>query len=204
MKKISKLGLISVLCLVLVIGGVFATWNYATNKIENPATDTMGLSLTLADTESERGTLSVTSKPTLTIDDTNNDYLAELVITGDLVITFTPKANSEVSIINNGINLAITFEVPEDLKYNNAAIITCVGFNLEAGEGTTKTTTVGDATLTYSVVKSNGNFVYTITKAELAKVFTLSSISLPTYTDYTNFDNVLSGKNITVKVADSN
>lgn len=183
MKKISKLGLISVLCLVLVIGGVFATWSYGTEKATD-ATGTMGLSLTDV-TETKRGTLVVTSKPTLTIDDTNGDYVAELVITGDLVITFTADEHSEDDIIANGIDLQISFTVPYG-EYNSITIITCATIDLEQGDA----------------AHSGSVHTYTIPKATLESKLTLGNISLPTYDDYTALKALLDGKNITITVKD--
>lgn len=183
MKKISKLGLISVLCLVLVIGGVFATWSYGTNKATD-ATGTMGLSLTTV-TETARGTLVVTSVPTLEIDDANKDYVAELVITNDLVITFTPDAHSEDDIIANGINLQISFTVLYG-EYEGTTIITCANIDVDRANAT----------------KSGSVFTYTIAAATLKSSLTLGSISLPTYDDYTALKALLDGKNITITVKD--
>lgn len=184
MKKISKLGLISVLCLVLVIGGVFATWSYGTKKATD-ATGTMGLSLTTV-TETARGTLVVTSKPTLTIDDIDEkDYVAALVITGDLVITFTPDAHSEDDIIANGIDLQISFTVPY-AQYEGTTIITCANIDVASG------TAVNDGT----------KFTYTITAANLKSSLTLGDITLPTYDDYTALKALLDGKEITITVKD--
>ena len=185
MKKISKLGLISVLCLVLVIGGVFATWNYGANKAQD-ATGTMGLSLETA-TVTERGTLVVTSVPTLKIDDTNDDYVAELVITGDLVITFTADAHSEADILANGIALQISFSAPYAKYKDTITIIACD--SIDVAQGTAS--------------KSGSVFTYTIPKATLESKLTLGNISLPTYDDYTDFkDNYLAGKEITITVKD--
>lgn len=184
MKKISKLGLISVLCLVLVIGGVFATWSYGTNKATD-ATGTMGLSLTTV-TETERGTLVVTNVPTLDIDDTNGDHVAELVITGDLVITFTADANSEDDILANGIDLQISFTVPY-AQYEGITIITCDNIDFARADA----------------VKSGLVFTYTIEANTLKDKLTLGNISLPTYDDYTALEALLDGKNITITVKDT-
>lgn len=185
MKKISKLGLISVLCLVLVIGGVFATWSYGTDKAQD-ATGTMGLSLTTV-TETKRGTLVVKSVPTLEIDDTNKDYVAELVITGDLVITFTADANSQNDIITNGINLQISFSAPYAKYKDTITIITFDSIDVARG-------TAG---------KAGSVFTYTITAATLQSKLTLGDISLPTYDDYTALKALLDGKNITITVTDT-
>lgn len=184
MKKISKLGLISALCLVLVIGGVFATWSYGTNKAED-ATSTMGLSLTTV-TETERGTLLVTDVPTLSIDDTNGDHVAELVVTGNLVITFTANANSENDILANGIDLEISFTVPY-AQYEGTTIITCTTIDVERADA----------------VKSERVFTYTITADTLKTILTLGDISLPTYDDYTALKTILDGKDITITVKDT-
>lgn len=186
MKKISKLGLISVLCLVLVIGGVFATWSYGTDKATD-ATNTMGLSLTTV-AETKRGTLAVTKMPTLEIDDADNNHVAELVITGDdLVITFTANANSQKDILENGINLQISFSATYG-QYNSIDIIAFTNINVDRANAS----------------KSGTVFTYTITKDTLKSSLTLGNISLPTYDDYIDFkNNYLAGKTITITVTDT-
>lgn len=196
MKKISKLGLISVLCLVLVIGGVFATWSYGTNKAVD-ATGTMGLSLTTV-SESVRGTLEVTKTPTITIDDDNNDHIAELVIKGyddttnAIEITFTPNANSEDAILEKGIALKITFT--EDFG------------TFKDGDGVDKDVITINKEFTFEASETNkkgDSFVYVITVAQLEEALTLSDIYLPTYTDYEKFHTHLSGKEIKITVKDT-
>lgn len=184
MKKISKLGLISVLCLVLVIGGVFATWSYGTSKATGDP-GAMGLSLTPADTNSPRGTLEVTNVPTLKIDDTNDDYVAELVITGDLVITFKADAHSEADILANGIALQISFSAPYAKYKDTITIIACD--SIDVAQGTAS--------------KSGLVFTYTIPAATLQSKLTLGDISLPTYDDYKKLNNLLVGE-ITITVED--
>ena len=185
MKKISKLGLISVLCLVLVIGGVFATWSYGTNKATD-ATGTMGLSLTTA-TATARGTLAVTNVPTLTIDDIDEkDYVAALVITGDLVITFKADAHSEADILANGIALQISFSAPYAKYKDTITIIACD--SIDVAQGTAS--------------KSGLVFTYTIPAATLQSKLTLGDITLPTYDDYTALKALLDGKEITITVKD--
>ena len=187
MKKISKLGLISVLCLVLVIGGVFATWTYGTNKatsvtnLNNP----MGLSLENI-SQTERGLLAVTAVPELTIDQADEDYNAELVITGNLVITFTADANSTNDILTNGIDLQISFSIPYG-QYKNVDIITATTINVNRSTAS----------------NADNVFTYTITANELKNHLTLGNISLPTYDDYTDFNNnYLANKTITITVED--
>ena len=187
MKKISKLGLISVLCLVLVIGGVFATWSYGTNKATGDP-GAMGLSLTPV-AETKRGTLAVTKMPTLEIDDADNDHVAELVITGDdLVITFTANANSQKDILENGIDLQISFSATYG-QYNSIDIITFTSIDVEREDAD----------------QEGLVFTYTITKDTLKSKLTLGSgISLPTYDDYIDFkNNYLAGKTITITVTDT-
>ena len=58
MKNVSKLGFISLLCLVLVIGGVFATWNYAQGSVSS-VSDTATIGLTGIGTDSEKATISI-------------------------------------------------------------------------------------------------------------------------------------------------
>lgn len=173
MKKISKLGLISVLCLVLVIGGVFATWNYS-QKTANPDTKTVGIAITENVSNTEKGTIAITSLPTLTLDDANDDHFAELVITNDLVITFTADANADKTVYEEGIPMVITFTNNVGQYKNNDVIVIAQ-------------VTVNIATSDLQEV-SNGTFTYTITAANLNNYLQVGTVSLPTYDDYNDFE----------------
>lgn len=174
MKKISKLGLISVLCLVLVIGGVFATWNYSQETASPADPKTVGIAITEAVSDTKKGTIAITSVPTLTLDDANDDHFAELVITNDLVITFTADANADKDVYEDGIPMVITFTSNVGKYKNNDVIV------------------IAQATVNIATTDlqegGNGTFTYTITAANLNDYLKVGTVSLPTYDDYNDFE----------------
>ena len=172
MKKISKLGLISVLCLVLVIGGVFATWNYSQNTAKPADPKTVDIVITEAVSDTEKGVIAITSVPKLTLDDTNNDHIAELVITNDLEITFTADANADKAVYASGIPMVITFTSTLG-QYKDEDVIVIAQATVDIA--------------TSDLQGGNGTFTYTITAADLKNYLTVGTVSLPTYDDYNDF-----------------
>lgn len=121
MKKITAL-ITMALCLVVV--GVYATWNYAQGKID-PVPAYLDPTITNKVTTTDKGTLTVSQGITLSIDDANNDHVAELVYGGSaLTVTFTPAKGADQDVIDNGIDLQLVLSVTANWKYNGTSIFT--------------------------------------------------------------------------------
>ena len=119
MKKITAL-ITMALCLVVV--GVYATWNYAQGKID-PVPAYLDPTITNKVTTTDKGTMTVSQGITLSIDDTDNDHVAELIYGGSaLTVTFTPAAGADQDVIDNGIDLQLVLSVTADWKYNGTSI----------------------------------------------------------------------------------
>ena len=85
MKKIS---ILIVLAMILTIGGVYATWNYAQGNVDSVDLNPV-VSLTEKVVDTPKGTITVDmSGLDIAIDDANHDYDAELVMTGAVNVTF--------------------------------------------------------------------------------------------------------------------
>ncbi len=97
-----KIGIIIALALIVTIGGVYATWNYtiAASGAVDSQTATTGVTLTAIDTTTlENGTIKIESNSiTIQLDDDNNDHKAELVIEGELVVSFTNDNNDSIAL----------------------------------------------------------------------------------------------------------
>ena len=181
MKKISSL---IALAMILTIGGVYATWNYAQGDIESvDVNPTVTLTEKVVDTP--MGTIAVDmSGVEIFIDDTNNDYDAELVIDGDIEITFTANELAPADVKANGIAMQYTVSVTTPWEFKGTQIFTVSGNALDVNDG--------DAT-----------FTATISAAELMNAITLGDISLPTVADYDAFESALANGEITITVGEA-
>lgn len=181
-----KLNILAVSALVATIGGVYATWTYASK--EATADDvTVGVSVANKGEATEKGTITVTGNVQLVIDDTNGDYTAELVVADgseDLTITFTAAdSGADADVIENGIVMEYVITV-EGYTYENASIFTVSNTPTALNGG-------------------NATFETTITAQEICNAITISEIVLDTeakYDAFTTGENKLTVGTITVSV----
>lgn len=181
MKKLSAL---VALVLLVTVGGVYATWNYAHGKasVETKYFDAVTVVAPMAETNS-KGTISIdASGLSIVVDDTDNDFEGELVITGEVVVTFTHNEGVTSEVAANGIVMQYELSTTENFKYNTNDIFTV--------DTTAKRTA--------SATKS-----FTISAAELESLIELNSVSLPTAEDYLNFKNALHSGSIVLKVSEA-
>lgn len=209
MKNVSKLGFISLLCLVLVIGGVFATWNYAQGSVSS-VSDTATIGLTGIGTDSEKATISIVQNGvSVQIDDDNNDYRGELVISGTIDIVVTIKAGADQDAYENGITVKI--DLTEDFgDYAFAAdasgaagaskdviLLTSTSLTFTKGNGWVRTVDGGTVKFTYTLTTAKLNELIT-----LAKTGDLVNVYLPTKANYDAFSAYLSGKTVTLTASE--
>ena len=212
MKNVSKLGFISLLCLVLVIGGVFATWNYAQGSVSS-VSDTATIGLTGIGADSAKATISIVQNDvSVQIDDNNNDYRGELVIAGTIDIVVTIKDGADQDAYNNGITVKI--DLTEDFgDYAFAA-------DASGAAGASKDVILLTSTsLTFTKGTANGwvrtvdggkvKFTYTLDNAKLNELITLAktgdlvNVYLPTKANYDAFSAYLSGKSVTLTASEA-
>jgi hypothetical protein len=113
-----KLSTIIALALILTIGGVYAAWHYNRGAVSLE----ISRSATMASIQSD------TSKGSISIDQTANsgngntlkflvddvapqDYVAALVPSGSVWVKFTPAANADQAVKDNGIAMKATITV---------------------------------------------------------------------------------------------
>ena len=212
MKNVSKLGFISLLCLVLVIGGVFATWNYAQGSVSS-VSDTATIGLTGIGTDSEKATISIVQNGvSVQIDDDNNDYRGELVIAGTIDIVVTIKAGADQDAYENGITVKI--DLTEDFgDYAFAADASgAAGASKDVILLTSTSLTITKGTANGWVRTDDGGtvkFTYTLTTAKLNELITLAktgdlvNVYLPTKANYDEFSAYLSGKTVTLTASEA-
>ena len=195
MKKIS---IILVLALLLTIGGVYASWGYAQGAIGN-AIDSMDVGegknifLTEAINTNSAGTISVDAENAkIKIDDPDNDHIADLEYTGDIVITFKPSSGADANIVANGITLKVTVECTTTnwVYGGNQIFAVAPAFEL----------TLQGAEMT------GGVQTYTITPDQWQQWIVFNGgedLSLTTMQEYSNFHDALHKGMITITVSDA-
>lgn len=211
MKNVSKLGFISLLCLVLVIGGVFATWDYAQGTAAE-VTETATIGLTAVGAESAKATITFTKNGySAMIDDSDKDYRGELTIAGTIDIVVTIKDGADQETYDNGITVRL------DLSENFDTFAFAADASGREGEAkdvialtsTSLTLTKGDTGWTRTVVGSTVTFTYTLTNARLNELITLAktddkvNVYLPTKANYEAFATHISGKTVTLKAVEA-
>ena len=118
-----KLSLLIALCMLLTIGGVYATWSYvgSTDIIDAFAES----KVTIADAviEGTYGIYKIDSNLVLTVDQANDNHEAELVFGSNndqpvyLTVTFTPSVNAPKAIKDNAIESELYFGVTTPMQY---------------------------------------------------------------------------------------
>ena len=104
----AKLALLAFLSTVITVGGVYATWTFSQGPTTG-ANTTVNVAMTGVNSETEKGTLSVTVMGaggfTLSVDDSNNDHYPEIKKEGVITITFTPSPTASDDIKTKGIDV---------------------------------------------------------------------------------------------------
>lgn len=184
MKK--RLSLILIPAVFLIIGGVFATWSYAQGNVD-PQTANIGAELTAKVVTTQKGTINVTSNTLkVIIDDTDNNHIGDLVVEGELGLTFTAAEGADQTVVDSGIPMQFALAGPAGFQWGTPAVdVFTVDTSVQQinGGGATKTAT--------------------ITADEIKNLITLASISLPTAADYDSFAAALSGKQFTVTISEA-
>lgn len=202
-----KLSLLIALCMLLSIGGVYATWTYAGAEMKESHKH---MDIQLADPDStnveEGSILNILNTMTATLDDTDNDHQAEVVITGKMVFVFKAGHGSSDEIQTNGLPLQFQVENRNPLNYTydgeTMAVFT-VANGAKTSVGTlTKITSanidelearVGNGVQLDSYVDA-ACFYFEVTYEQVNGRFD-SELKLPTLEDYNAFDTWLASVN---------
>ena len=118
-----KLTAIIAMMLVVTIGGVYAAWNYAQGAVSKVDAYLDGVTkITEKVVTTAKGNISVNSENlSITIDDANNDHVAELKVEGYITVTFTPNEGADEVVDQNGIKMKYQLS-NTGLLYNEDAI----------------------------------------------------------------------------------
>ena len=206
MKKIS---LLIALCMLLTIGGVYATWSYvgSTDIIDAFAES----KVTIADAviEGTYGIYKIDSNLVLTVDQANDNHEATLVFGSNndqpvyLTVTFTPSVNAPKAIKDNAIESELYFGVTTSMQYkmdadgNYSESGTPVDIFIFKNPGNGKL----DNTFTWTK-NDDGTFTYTLNADALKEQISLSqTFVLDIKAEHDAFRSALAG-NIVARVTD--
>ncbi len=178
-----KLSVIIALCLVLTIGGVYATFSYATENVDSKSGD-VGITLAQAVTDTPKGTINMllTDNPGITIDDAGylekgdgyQTYVVGGHVNGTLKLSFTPNSGSGTTHIKVKVTVTTSFENSYNDDGTNKRILNLSEYTNDA--------LLSEITIPLSdLIQINGD------------------ITLSTYNKYQNYSDAL-GNNPTITI----
>ena len=118
-----KLSLLIALCMLLTIGGVYATWSYVGSEDIIDAYAESKVTITDAVIEGTYGIYKIESNLALTVDQKNDNHEAELVFGSNdgqavyLKVTFTPSTNAPQAIKKDAVESELYFGVTTPMQY---------------------------------------------------------------------------------------
>ena len=185
-----KLSLLIALCMLLTIGGVYATWTYTQSTDVMDESINMSMNLTNVTSVGTYGTYEIDQTGlSLTIDPKpGTAHTTALFITGDLVIKFTPNTYAPVEVKENGVASTFAFSLANaNWQYEGQDIITL--------------NHTGNHAITWAK-QSDGSFICTISADDLADHLILTEFILDTKLDYNAYNTVLGQGTIVFTVSD--
>ena len=204
-----KLSLLIALCMLLTIGGVYATWSYVGSTDIIDAYAESKVTITDAVIEGTYGIYKIESNLVLTVDQANDNHEAELVFDSNdgqdvyLKVTFTPSTNAPQAIKTNAIESELYFGVTTPMQYKMDAD----GSYSESGTPVDifKFKNSGNGTLdnTFAWTKNaDGTFTYELDVDDLKDQIALSqTFVLDIKAEHDAFRSALAG-NIVARVTD--
>lgn len=173
MKK-TNFAILILLAVCVTVAGAYASWNYVTgNNIAAVENQAIQVNLAAKNEKDVEGTLSVSGTWTATIDDTNDDYRAELILNGGDINVTCKNDGQDVSV-----NMYAEITVSE-VKYNNTNILTVK---------------------TAKIYSNGATANWQITTAKILECLELAEISLPTPNDYDAFNEVLGANELSISI----
>ena len=206
MKMMKKFSLLVAIALLITVGGVYAQWTYAQGAIEGVSTANLAPKLSGYASTTEKGTIKVdtTGITKLMVDDlppsegAAQDHIADFVVEGKVVVTFTPSAGADDTIKTNGIKMKYSFAI----IYNDGVTEDLWQFADSADNNTLKPIFVVD---TQEVNANGGNATlsFEIDAAELmSKIQLGGTFKLDTVKDYEDFNAIIGKAQIQIRVSE--
>lgn len=194
-----KLSLIVALALVISIGGVYATWFYATTSVTTVNHKFKGLSITDVDTKTESGSFSITDTLSLKIDDNDGSHTPawDVDVTGadagTVGITFTPNSGAPLTTLQYSIIISNNSYTPAGGEAM-PIFVTKPGAANQITEAHSNEIVVLQGTFVYDPAISTNPVGKTIRLEDIQAVLDVNDeINLPQLSDYQNFNKALIG-----------
>ena len=191
-----KLTLLIALCMLLTIGGVYATWTYTQNT--DVADEAVNMTLNLADVaySGSYGTykVDVTGLSLIIDPKAGTTHTTALYATGNIVITFTPNSVAPADIKENGVASTYSFSLAN----------TNWKFRAQDQDQEQDIIKVNHTEKHDIVWTSNGDgtFSFTISAEDFMKHVSLTEFELDTKIKYDAYNAVLGTGSIVISVSD--
>lgn len=198
-----KFSLFVALALIVTVGGVYATWNYAETPITQVDHNLKGLSITDVNTTTQSGKVAITDTLILKIDDEGNytpgwDSDVTTQNGGTLQIRYTPNQGAGNTTLRYTLTIENYSYDPDGEGANPAVSIFGINddFSVKTGAQTILTKdfnfTAGQAYITED-----------ITLKQITDVLKVnSSITLPTESDYIKYQNAVKGVKLVLTITE--
>ena len=182
-----KLSLLIALCMLISIGGVYATWNYAGKAMDNAHEHlTLKLAASQSDNVAEGQFIRVgTAAITLWLDDANNDHVAEVVCDGKMQFVFLPGKGA-ADDIKDGIVMQYQVENRNSLAYKNNEIFSVNHAAPTVISGNVTPITTGTEIAGIDLTAYKGGFYFEITAAMVQDKIS-ADLELATLAEYNEF-----------------
>lgn len=206
MKLLRSLSMIVTLALIITVGGVYAVWTYVQHSDVPDINPEITVAMGDVKFDGSSGSYSIdTSNLTLVVEPTkigDETHHTSLYASGYLVIKFTPNENATQTIKDYGVQTTYNFALSgENWKHNGTAIFTRNSV-AEASGTIAVTESAGGVWTSDWQLQSDGSLTYTISAADIAKVFTISDWQLDTKTKYDAFALDLAKGNFIIQISD--
>ena len=186
-----KLSLLIALCMLLTIGGVYATWVYSGSQID-PQTEPFVSKMGTLDHEGNAGLYTFSDNSidfSVEPDDQATKITTIVWGTGTITLTFTAKGDISDENLTKALNATLTVEQASATlgTYNSSTIYTVNAFSIVLDSS--DWTDVG-----------GGVYTYTINASDLNGSISIGSFHLPTEDEYTDFKAAIQDVKFRVKV----
>lgn len=184
-----RLGAIIAIALVLTIGGVYATFEYAQGGVVSLENETISKELAGMTDTTAKGTISIKSNNfKITVDDFNHNLHTAGRFENKTTINFTPAPLADADVRANGIKLKLTINVTGNEYVDGGTTYKLFNISADALAGVTLN---NDAAI-------NGDF-----EIDFAKYITVTEIYLSTPEKYTEYSNAFNGTTITFTISET-
>ena len=189
-----KFSLLIALCILLSIGGVYATWIYSGNQIDAQTTPFVSKMGGL-DHEGNSGSYTFTenSLEFAVEPDSQDTKITTLVWTdGTIKVVFTPKGDINDTMLSKALNATLTVELASSTvgTYNGSDI-----YILDPDFKVVLTDT------DWTSHNSGEYYTYTITADAIKDAISINAFHLPSEDDYTTFKDAIQDVKFRVKIS---